>query len=1384
MLGAFVNNCIARAGNHVALNRAINVSLSLTGVGASMLSRCPIEDRTSASLTEEDLFSIRSPLRTVDFDSGGVVSALKTSLQVAPSTVEDAVSFHQIAILLRRLVSARAGEVEEEYISNYYNCLVEFLFGPAHIDLLESVVFHSSDERFSYFASAAVCDSLALMGDLICKFQPQAKRSGFRRQIDLIADMLEGSALPVLLTRIAASESLPVRLTARAWKSLRTLFENFAAAVTPSLRYDVASCIYEEDPNMTADSLAGGTMSRIMSYFPVRNAMAPFHESLRVNSLYQNNPSYSALGDIIATARMLRAPDSMMGTSSAIGSLKLLRLLIGASKSAAEDRTTPLDLRSSVFSWASMSWLLRYLHDRRGIVRVIAVDTIGKVIDISSIAKQMISGSESSSNELLPSPISNLKHILLDDSEAPLVRFSCLKIIVNVFLAFCASHIVTGHTPVVPNDLVEGKSSFAVVYRSLLSAIVQTVHSFVDRAGSSCDKYICSSANRQVLAAFESILNENEYFKYTTSPVSSSAAISLTTIQEHIVQHCRPFKLFSKIVNVIDPPGKDAHRSSAVNRALSSMCGAPGNTESDRGSNSTLWISQPNLMDSTISEWFATQRTHAAIASVKAMVVCQRLSEIGSTAGVFSECVRNTNLVKNVISCLISSVRDGGRLRSTSSFVCSNLLGAMLLDENVHNQEVRGKYFGISDLLKDNTAVQLSIVRSIVGCIQHTGKGLSVVEPDSSEAANALVHINAFVRVLSLIIDSAVWRRNLGLGVPFFCPEDALPEWSSAPLLLDTLSAAYEAVSACHAKRSQPKDAFSISENRILFCLGALFRHSSAVRQLQTRRTLDAGDSLVTGVIDKLSSLLEGMETSAPVLSMKDPSVSKSLKLLKSKFSSPMKKASLDSASPSKMSPDSVAKLPSPTHANRINPIGGAPAKTWREKTRSFNVSSSKVIAEPRARPNSSIRSTTQESGSKWYLAPIDRSSLWSCLLLLQGILLDSSAMQFYCRQHGLGDFLERCTNAMSTWASVGSVDRGYVEDVFYRNTTHWCPSHGQIATAALSCMSSLLYREQMEEDEDVPSRDSTVSSLLTNALKAPNSAIAAAGRCRASQWLSMSLVSSILRPVAWEESDLVAPKRPELLGTISSTRRKLFMRSLYAAVQSYLESLLHSSHAGNASVKTADSTDMFSGLNAHATLSEPVVLAQTLDILSSLASVTFPKAPTSEDSTLGSGPSQSLPWPDLVAWLRDVQGARGSALSVSLSRLIGRIDAAPGAATKKLSPLSSSDAALDTLIGYLLDEDDGSIVDAWTTNGSDRNSARDLAVAAAAVGLWSIAHRSEQAKAVLRQRRPELLAALQGFDERRPSVAAALRGASASSVEGNTALQAVTAVKRILVQS
>jgi hypothetical protein len=75
-------------------------------------------------------------------------------------------------------------------------------------------------------------------------------------------------------------------------------------------------------------------------------------------------------------------------------------------------------------------------------------------------------------------------------------------------------------------------------------------------------------------------------------------------------------------------------------------------------------------------------------------------------------------------------------------------------------------------------------------------------------------------------------------------------------------------------------------------------------------------------------------------------------------------------------------------------------------------------------------------------------------------------------------------------------------------------------------------------------------------------------------------------------------------------------------------------------------------------------------------------------------------------------------------------------------------------------------------------------------VALWSIAHRSEQAKALLRNRRPELLAALHRFDERRPALAAALRASPSSSSwessrsSSHTALVAISAVKRILAQS
>lgn len=1392
LLGTYLNKCIACSSTHESLNRAINASLALAGLGASMVSPSEVSgDPNATQSSHEDLFSIRSPLRIVDFESGGIVSALKTSLQIAPNTTEDAVSFHMIVILLRRLASMDTDSVNEHCAANFYSSLMEFLFGPAHIDVLESIVFNTIDERFSYFASAAVCDSLALMEDLLCKFQPHATgNSDFKKPSYLAAEMLEGSALPVLLARIASSETFPVRLTALACRSLRTLCERFAPVVLPSLHYDASSCIYENDPHITADSLAD-TMSRIMSYFPVRNAAVPFHESLKVNSLYQNNPSYSAVSDVIAAARLLRAPDSMLGTSSTIGSLKLLRFLIKAAKNAAVDRTTPLELRTSPFTWPSMSWLLRYLHDRRGILRLLAVDMISSIIDVSSMQDLIDVGDDHACSinapdfALLPAPISNLKHILLDETEAPLIKISCLKVMVNVFLTFCASKLLTCRSPGAFLEMVDGKSSQAVIYRSLIGSIIQCVDGFIDRPGSPDHPHVSSDDNRQVLAVFERILNDEEYFKCKITPLTPAECNVLAAIQEDVVHRCRPFKLFAKIVNTIDSPSKDTHRSLAVARALGGFYGAFRPLGRDGESSPAQWAADSHPFDIIIFKWCSAQGTHAAIASLKAMVLCHRLSEVCANSGLFSQCIRNTNLAKNVISCLISCQRDGGRFRSTCSLACSNLLGAMLLDEKTCRPEAQGKSHGISDLLKDNSAVQLSIVRSLIVCIQYCCKRLSTFEPNTSEASDSLVHLNSFVRVLSLVVDSHAWRRNLGLGVPFFCPQQGVVlEWSAASLLLDGLLAAYETVTKCHEKSPKRSANFILCENRILFFLGELFRHSSAVRTLESDRFLNNGSSLVAGVLDKLASLLHGMESQVPVLSIKDPAVSRSLKLLKSKFSSPPKRASVDaSRSQLTMSPDSVAEVQSPTTSTRSHHSISLSSKTWRDKTRSFSISTSKPASGGRSRANQSLRDTNQVAVSNWYLSPIDRSSAWACLLLLQGILLDSATMQSYCRQRGLEDLLGKCLCAFSTWSATEAVDRGCVNDMLC-NRNIWCPSHGQVATAALSCLSSLLYHEKLgdEEGETLPSRDATVSSLLMHALASPSGSLS---RSRASQWLSMSLVSSILRPVTWLQGNIIAPKRAQALGTVSIARRKLFMRSVYGAVQSYLESRLHPSQTQQATHGDS-AADMFSGLNVQVTLSEPIILAQILDVLSSLATSAFPK--TASEDCFGQAQQQPVPWPDLVSWLRDVQGTRGSTVSVALSRLIGRIDSIAGASasqTKKLSPLSSSHAALDTLIGYLLDFDSKSIIDVWSGEPSDQGSTRDLTVAASAVALWSIAHRSEQAKAVLRQRRPELLDALQRFDEQRPSVAAALRTSPSLPGEKSlVALVAISAVKRILAQS
>lgn len=833
---------------------------------------------------------------------------------------------------------------EEGDIKLLFDVILKFLLNGSFLDILGSIDLNPSKSLPTNIPLilSSCGEALILLASILALFPDDTNSFNIR-----IRESVVGSSLCTILVQLGSREIIPRKFRKLCWDCVELLL-----------------VLYRDETIVTLENSIYSSESSRNNFDDV----IPLHKRMNCED-GTRNVGHEYLKTIEGFVRLLRPPDSMLDSGCLISTLKIF-LLVLESKVINESE-------SSDNLWLNYTWLLRYLHDRRGIVRTLAISIMELVLDLNRYGEDSIRrfvtdhGSETNEPEIstskktisilmLDSPLSNVRHALMDGSESMSVRIVALRIFSRYFRCLCCVLIKSSSID---------KEGPRTLLKSILSAILCCVtaclnsnieNQRLDSLSAYTDSYAAVSYNsacaREGLNALETIL----------SGVGKASNLACSGVYIDILQICSELKLFKPIINYINP---ECFRNlvSVLNGRFSGgfseyyFSDIAVNAQ-DKKLDGIKWefyehpIGQMlSIQNSILKEDFA----HFSVAQTKAIRFFQRLTEIEENirknGGIFvswlNQCLQHTNLFQNVLSSIIALKKmDSNLLRINSlvtvqshSFICSiDFLSMLIARDDSYESSPGSSFFRISELIKNNSPIQanlsLYIADKILKIVDELKEGID-------SWINATEQLTSCLRLLMLMLNSVSWRRGMCLGTPFKVSEGySFNSNNDPPVAL--LNSLLNIKSTCtdiiiESTEAKYKSIILISIGQIDVVLGLLLQYSGGLRELYAEVSV-AGDLVqrhdLSVAVDALQKITKDLSRS-PMRDRTKDSACESLKLLKNKitdgkstqFFTPPRPLRLNATV---VSPNSITISPTDLSrsksASRINcSASGSTEKTW-----------------------------------------------------------------------------------------------------------------------------------------------------------------------------------------------------------------------------------------------------------------------------------------------------------------------------------------------------------------------------------------------------------------------------------------------------------------------
>lgn len=547
---------------------------------------------------------------------------------------------------------------------------------------------------------------------------------------------------------------------------------------------------------------------------------------------YVPHPERNSLENLLFCIQSLRPPDSINKSSGYVGAFTIVCALSQIKKYRLQTTNhQPLNTASiclptcSCWKCFQCDWIMRSLHDRRALIRLMAVNVIRNSICTS----YRCSCRSTDENEVQSSHLyESLSHMLLDTLESPAVRVSCLKVLTLI----CAMEHPHGMQET-PNDISTGKPHFHILLGYIADCLTPTTFSNIP-------SFLLSA-----LQSFLSLLNI-PYFSSRDSFIG--LIISL--------------KIIPKVVNLLHPSSFAKIIESCEERLRLKLLPLESST--------SYLCSSVNRFLSHESSEFSKVRTIS-------LLIIQRIHEIGGL--LFAATLRHTNIVKNLFSILTSntlftpgkSSNLNQLLESQLLSTAFDLLSIMIFRDQSPRNESLGD-FEIGDLISDKSFFTASIGDSVKRILHDVYRHKQQFFKKSMQLDQSIE--NLFLSVLHSLslMCTTEWRTGLSLGGRF-----------EGCLAADPSTVIYDQLLQLWSLGEEPFIKGSL--NKIIFTFSCLLDHSHGLR-MKFQEKLHEKDSIESKITVNTFEIFRNFTSVISERQFQPPIVTKGLQKIKEKIRS------------------------------------------------------------------------------------------------------------------------------------------------------------------------------------------------------------------------------------------------------------------------------------------------------------------------------------------------------------------------------------------------------------------------------------------------------------------------------------------------------------------
>lgn len=475
-------------------------------------------------------------------------------------------------------------------------------------------------------------------------------------------------------------------------------------------------------------------------------------------------PEVDPLDHLVRAVRLVRAPDSLQGTSAVLGALRLLHACLLQQDT---EPAVPADGEGAGSHKDRWGWLTRLLYDRRSEVKVLAAELLATVLKRAAAVSPSRAGLAQTVDSLeVPSqppaasgvddgeaseegegtggdaaewpPFELLRTIASDDCECTALRTRAITVLVDALVASAATSL---------EELSAGTLKLSSLF---------------------CAMYDCLSMRESVAVSAASI-----------RPVITAALKLLNSGNQHLSRaarsHARAVKLLPAVVEVLNVRVDALLSVRALSRVsvFDEQYVTQDRASYFHGDQITLRSASSAVSELQGAGWGSLFRTHQ-VQEVDGLCACRtaacwllhRLSALD--AALFEECVTHSRLVHHLTICFSTKPQPLTPHSPCSfGFDCDHitaqaeLLSLLIAKEGTSPAGYEPASAGaLPDFVGRNSDVPGNLLRKVILVLA----GLRDFRGGPQKLQHQIRCISALLRLLSLMVNEPLWRLQLGLG--------------------------------------------------------------------------------------------------------------------------------------------------------------------------------------------------------------------------------------------------------------------------------------------------------------------------------------------------------------------------------------------------------------------------------------------------------------------------------------------------------------------------------------------------------------------------------------------------------------------------------------------